>query len=537
MKVLIVDDEARVRKAVRLLVEWEKYGINEIEESEGGFDAIARMRENKPAIVIMDMMMPEGSGVDLMEALSEFAGSVKFIVVSGRGDFDFVREAVRHGGIDYLLKPIEPEAINAAIAKAASQWQLEERERTDRQQQRKQLNEFKPMYGEKLLTGLIDEPVTAQAALRRLKSEGLVPEETADVQLALLQMDLNDKQLLERFARDSDLLLFAIINICNEFLLPKQRGVAFRHWGAPMEIIIAVWNETEKLPSILHDINEGLFVTLQRRMQMGVSQKGSFPEEMPSQYEEALSALWNRNVLDTHVYIHSSEETKAGKMGVISDWEEQWKVALLSGDNALLAIASNKWLEALRLAGTITPHMLEEYKTRTMLLCERVLREEAGRQTEDGMEWNDEAIAIQAPYANASTFSIQAWREWSHQLMQRCSQAMQQRHVQEKAKMSDIASFIEQHYQKELSLQDIAKRFFVSREYVSRKFKLEYGINITDYISGVRIDKAKLLMVNPHLRIAKIAEMVGFHDEKYFSKVFKKQVGMSPKAYRNDLLP
>jgi two-component system response regulator YesN len=133
---------------------------------------------------------------------------------------------------------------------------------------------------------------------------------------------------------------------------------------------------------------------------------------------------------------------------------------------------------------------------------------------------------------HANAFSLQNWREWSYRLLQRLSQAVVQRQAQEKTKMSDIAGFIDQHYRDELSLQDIAKRFFVSREYVSRKFKQEYGINITDYITGIRIDKAKLLMVNPNLRIAQIAEMVGFHDEKYFSKVFKKQEGISPKAFR-----
>lgn len=533
MKALIVDDEARVRKAVRLLVNWEMHGIDEIEEASGGFEAIERMRQDKPAIVIMDMMMPEGSGVDLMAAVNEFAGTIKFIVVSGRGDFDFVREAVRHGGIDYLLKPIEPEAINTAVAKAAAQWRLEQQERAERQKQSMQLNEFKPVYGEKLLTGLITEPATAQAALRRLRAERLVPEVANSARLALLQVDTSDRQLHERFAWDSDLLHFAIINICNEFLLPGQKGVAFRHWGAPTEIVIAVWGEADELPAILQAINDGLFVTLQRRMHIGTSMAGAFPETLPGQYEEALSALWRRNMMDANRYIHLFEDVKSGSRIAFSDWEEEWKVAALSGNEEQLAAASGRWLEAVRSGGYIAPQMLEDYKTDTLLFCAKMLREGPGRLAggEEPLAIMEE-LAEKSPHVNASSLSLQDWREWSCLLLQRLSQAIVQRQAHEKAKMSDIAAFIEQNYQAELSLQDIAKRFFVSREYVSRKFKLEYGINITDYISGIRIDKAKLLMVNPNLRIAKIAEMVGFHDEKYFSKVFKKQEGISPKAYR-----
>ncbi|OMF37222.1 DNA-binding response regulator [Paenibacillus sp. FSL H8-0548] len=531
MKVLIVDDEARVRKAVRLLVDWSSYGITEIEEASGGFEAIERMREARPAIVIMDMMMPEGSGIDLMTAVNEFAGTVKFIVVSGRGDFDFVREAVRNGGIDYLLKPIEPEAINTAVAKAATQWRIEEKERKERQKQSIQLNEFKPVYGEKLLTGLIDDPATAQTALRRLQKEELIPERVDKARLALLQVDTSDTQLHERFAWDSDLLHFAIINICNEFLLDKHQGVAFRHWGAPTEIVILVWKEVELLPSILHSINEGIFVTLQRRMHIGMSNAGAFPDMMPSQYEDALSALWHRNMLETGEYVHPYQESQVGSRMTFADWEEEWKVAVLSGNKEQLRMVSSHWLEAAHGTSCITPHMLEEYKTGAMLFCAKLLREAPGRQADEAVLTIEELVQ-KAPYVFASTLSLQDWREWSYHSLLQLSQAIVQRQVREKAKMSDIASFIEQHYQSELSLQDIAKRFFVSREYVSRKFKQEYDVNITDYISSVRINKAKQLMVNPNLRIAKIAEMVGFHDEKYFSKVFKKQEGISPKAYR-----
>lgn len=99
MKALIVDDEARVRKAVRLLVDWDAHQIGEIMEAGSGNEAIELIREHKPGLVIMDMMMESGSGIELMTWVNEFAGSTKFIVVSGHNDFDFVRETVRHGGL------------------------------------------------------------------------------------------------------------------------------------------------------------------------------------------------------------------------------------------------------------------------------------------------------------------------------------------------------------------------------------------------------------------------------------------------------
>ncbi|MNE79958.1 HTH-type transcriptional regulator YesS [compost metagenome] len=116
--------------------------------------------------------------------------------------------------------------------------------------------------------------------------------------------------------------------------------------------------------------------------------------------------------------------------------------------------------------------------------------------------------------------------------MKQLSRIIMERQAREKGTMMDIIKYIDYHYQNEISLQDVASHFFVSREYISRKFKQEFGINFSDYLGQYRIDKAKTLMLNQNLKIVQISEMVGFHDVKYFSKVFKKQEGVSPKVYR-----
>lgn len=199
MKALIVDDEARVRKAVRLLVDWDAHQIDEILEAGNGNEAIQLIRKEKPALVVMDMMMESGNGVELMTWVDEFAGNTKFIVVSGHNDFDFVRQTVRHGGIDYILKPIEADMINNAVSKAVAAWRSEEAERSHRQRQSLRLNEIKPIYGEKLLSALIDDKVNAEASLRRLIGDGIMPQSAKTSRLILVQTDSGNNPLLKRF--------------------------------------------------------------------------------------------------------------------------------------------------------------------------------------------------------------------------------------------------------------------------------------------------------------------------------------------------
>ncbi|MNJ44989.1 HTH-type transcriptional regulator YesS [compost metagenome] len=119
--------------------------------------------------------------------------------------------------------------------------------------------------------------------------------------------------------------------------------------------------------------------------------------------------------------------------------------------------------------------------------------------------------------------------------MNRLTDIIAECRAKESRTIGDIVGYIEQHYAEEVTLQDIASRFYVSREYVSRKFKQDFGINFSDFLAHYRIDKSKQLMHNPHLTITQIAELVGFNDVKYFSKVFKKQEGLSPKMYRSKL--
>ncbi|WP_024371665.1 response regulator [Exiguobacterium sp. ZOR0005] len=95
-----------------------------------------------------------------------------------------------------------------------------------------------------------------------------------------------------------------------------------------------------------------------------------------------------------------------------------------------------------------------------------------------------------------------------------------------------IGAYIERHYAEELSLQGMSERFFLSREYISRRFKQQYGVNLSEYLLSIRMLEAKRLLETSRQRIYEVAQAVGFSDDKYFRKVFKKQVGVTPNEYR-----
>lgn len=114
-KVLIIDDEKPVRIAISKLGHWTKYHLERPEHAENGREGLKAMRELKPSLVFLDMQMPLMGGKEFLEKASREFPDCAFIVISGYDDFEYTRSAIRHGAIDYLLKPVAEEELNAAI--------------------------------------------------------------------------------------------------------------------------------------------------------------------------------------------------------------------------------------------------------------------------------------------------------------------------------------------------------------------------------------------------------------------------------------
>lgn len=534
MKALIVDDESRVRKAVRLLVHWEEHGITDIREAANGMEAIELIRQDPPHLVLMDMLMPLKNGLDLMQWIHDHHPGIKFIVISGHDDFEFVRNTIWYSGTDYILKPIDEAVINQAVGKAAAAWQAEERERAASRQQHVQVNEYRPVYSQKLLTSLIDDPGARSQAARRLRDERIVPEQTGEIRLAVLQIDPADSGLHERFGHHLDLLMFALLNICNEFLQRDRCGVAFRYFGALHKIVILVWQQPDKLPVRLQEINGGIHQTLGRYMHFGISRAGRYPADMPELFAQSVACLRTRDLTVLNHFIHDGESGRNQSGGLrFNQYEDKWKLAILSGQPNLIADAVGEWVAAIRQSGAVTPELLDRWD-RDIERCFILIIHEAAHPSPEALLKAHKAgsAAIQRPGPDKYMFSYAEWQQYWEASARRLADALQSLKQTGQDLIHDITVYIEQNYQNELTLYDIANRFHISREYISRKFKQRHQTNIPEYINRIRISRAKILLQNPGLKMAAVAEMVGFKNEKYFSLVFKKLEGISPKEFR-----
>lgn len=432
MKVLIVDDEAHVREAIRLLIDWDCYEPAEVLEASSGREAIALIERHAPQIVLTDMIMPAGGGIDLLEWISRRAPETKTLVISGHGDFDFARQTLRYGGMDYLLKPIDADQLNDSFSRAVQSWTASEASRQQMLAQTMEVNRFKPVYRDKLCSDLLGAPAARESAEREFAGEFELLGPTGTVRSAVVRT-AEDSPLWQKYAGRMELLYFTLVNVTNELLGRGRDGYAFRNLGREREIAIFFWSGAAHAGEKLLRMNAELEAVLGEPLHFGLGGcADGLADGLRASYLQAEEALKMRRTMPGEAFALNLAESSA--------------------DNVDPGYA---YIHAFESASTGGPGVMEE-----------------------------------------------------------------------------IAAHIREHYREELSLQDLADRFFLSREYISRRFKREFGENVFDYLTNVRLERAKRLLLDSEITVVRIAELVGYQDEKYFSRVFKKSTGCTPNEFR-----
>lgn len=533
MRVLIVDDEQHVREAIGLLADWERHGITEIAQAADGEEAVRLIEEKKPQIVLTDMRMPRKNGLELLTWLHATKPDIKVLVISGYDDFEYVRHTIRSGGIDYILKPVDPDSLNEALAKAVETWRLEEEKRRHMTNQTIEMNQMTPFYMDRLLSDLVNGYGSRESVVSQLRKRMTLPETGMACNVAVLRDDQFDEALLSKFRNRRHLLSFTLINICNELL--KDRGIAFRHIDKPGEIILLCWNPRLPFNDLLDRINDGFFSTLRRQSHFGAAEAGAFPQDLPKAYSTAVQALCSRNLLTGKCHIHRERavESEGARTLRLSSYEEEFKLAALSGSKERIEAATAEWLQEVRERDLVSPEHLMRWNSEWDWIQYHWTENEV-KSTQEPVEDAEisQDLPSALPYSEDGMICWDRWREQISGRLYAASRVLTQIHSKDNHIIHDIAQYLEQHYHDEISLQQIAGKFFLSREYISRKFKQEFGVTLSDFLGRIRIEKAKTLLLNPQIRIAQIAEMVGYQDEKYFSKVFKKMEGFTPNEYR-----
>lgn len=528
MKVLIVDDETDVRDSIRLLVDWEDYQIEEVLEAADGAQAMELIRSKRPEIIFTDVKMPNVGGMELLQWIEAECPAAKRIVISGFDDYTYIRTAMKHGGLDYLLKPINRAELLETLRNAVNGWRKDEAERRLVVQRNVEINRTLPVYWDKLLSGVVSQPGYARTVRGDLQA-AFGWAEARPYQAAMLLTDPLPRVVLHKFGRHLDLLYFLMTNVCNEILGSAQQGYAFKHTDPNYGIVVLFADRLADAPERMAAMSRALERLLGARFRLVCGEPAASADGIHASFEQALRAARSFSFTEPAAAapVRYSEQPPADKPIALADEANHLSVAVFSGDIRQIEAAVAKWMQAAGRLPAITLEHLNFWRYEFEFLCNRLLQE--GHMSADIAPPLPQAVY---PIEPDGRLSEEKWlREWTDALA-KIADLLRESSPKERNVIHDIKRFIDHNYMRDLSLQDIASRFFISREHISRRFKQAYGETPSEYIERTRIGNAKVLLANPRYSIAEVAEKVGYPDGRYFSKIFGKLSGTTPREYR-----
>ncbi|CAM3669817.1 response regulator transcription factor [Cohnella lubricantis] len=504
-KVLIVDDEPLIREGLRTIVDWEELGFTVAGVASDGVDALAKLPQLQPDLLIIDIRMPGMNGLALMRSIREqFDPAPRFIVLSGHADFDYAREALLMRADGYILKPVDEDELSSALV--SLKRTLDEQEGMDGKLS--SLSWSLERTAVSLLTGEGQSP--PKEALNALRFGG----PPYDVVLIKLQ---------SRGEVDAPTASH-VKNRLFESFEASGKGVVFSldpHLG-----LILAGRATESAANY----REMKRICSDNGVDFTAVSGGAVErlEELRRSYRAAEEGMKLRFLLEGD-HIYRAEEAMAL---MPADRETDRAFGEADGDKLLLALdigsqeAAVLWIletgEAMRGAGMDEQDIKSVF---AQLFTQALSKLERNRPEvrEQCRAFASEVLKLYGEYRFSGLLARLT------ELAGKMADAF--RSYGNDKQVQKMVELIRRNYAENLKLESLADVFGYNSSYLGKLFKSKMGESFNTYLDKVRIDRAKELL-EQGMKVYQVAERVGYSNVDYFHGKFRKYVGVAPSAYR-----
>jgi len=531
-RVLLVDDELEIRNGMKLKIDWQALGYEIAGEAQDGREALSLLERERVDLILTDIRMPVMSGLELLKQCAENYPRTKTIVLSGYDDFHFVKAALQCGAKDYLLKPVVRSELSALLGKLREELDAERSAASSDEEAKRSLSESRSVLREQLVLEWIGEDENGRLpALRgeakRLGMDGWLGDE-AHLQVVSAEYRVPDGRFGER-SEGGGLFRLAYQLLFRETLQRLEwaadSAYAFYHRGYPtmMNAVLSSPDpETgerrrEELCRVLQD---NVRKYLRAEAVIGVGHPFVGAAGLRPGFLSALQA-WSRSRSGAVAQVVSADLESEAYGEPLPEAEKRLALAL---DNADLESFSAT-AEAILQSDRYPLKSVAAFVLRVILLLDQAARKHR----------------LDIPGTEAWMYPEASWKPWSGgsalpyliDLASRVVDGIKSARLAGGASaVEEIRRTIETSYMNELGLTMLADRYHLHPTYLSELFKKQTGSTFSDYVTQVRLSKAAELLRDPQMRLADIAELVGFANASYLSSVFKKQYGVSPNDYR-----
>ena len=496
LKLLIVDDESVIREGLCQSFNWSLWGYTVCGTASNGVEALQLAGQLHPDVILTDIEMPDMSGTALLSALKEQHFSGKTVVLSGYDRFEYAKEALRCGSVDYLLKPIDETELHALFSNLREAILSERRQASELQRTR-------------LIAGAVGGRPEARA-LQLYLSTGRPP---------LAELELITGKL-------SPYLCLASL----ESLLPceqladtlSQSGIIVLSEGERTLLLLS--RLQPDAPAFLRQLLSGL----DGEFRCLVSEYAADLPALRALYPSFLARRAGDFYYDFGgVYAEQDvilpcDSESAGELNEVG---EQLFLLIRAKKESEAGILCHRLFHILRKTrpprGIVTVKCCEIYNETASLLSSRYSRL-TRRSSEEIYQLLSEQHSLRL---FESTFCA---------LISELMDAVKLFSNNRSALIDSIRQFITSHYAEKLSLNQLSGEFYLNPSYLSTLFKEETGETLSSFIRKVRLEHAKALLTQRNLRLSieAISQAVGYQNYRYFCAVFKEDTGQSPAQFR-----
>lgn len=535
IKVFLVEDEMVIRRGIKNSIDWEKEGYIFCGEASDGELAYPMIIKEKPDILITDIRMPFMDGLELCKLVKEELPNIKILILSGYDEFDYAKEAIRLGVTEYLLKPISSgkllEALNGVSESIRREKEDKDLVRKYMEEMRENTEHEKQKFFEQMIAGnlsMADALETGKKYEMNL-SAGMY-------NLLLFRFTLGEEN------RKSGELLgeaeYAIKKLTErlEYVFEFQRDV--EGWA----FLLMADNEeqmSERVKELSKDLEEIMKNYSTIAYFGGIGQPVARLRELEESFREAERALAARFTMELNRIISVEDIRMAQNVDTLDDIEitsfgeiEKTRTMLEKFLNngpedeidEFVDVYINELPEENLKSVLMRQYIIMDAYIVMMSFCEKI----------EGIEGEMQA---QSEELKNSMKTIQTLEEIKNYIRMLLKKIIGVRDTISGRRYSDIIEIAKDQIRKtymsdEISLNTIAAEVGMSPSYFSSIFSKEMGKTFVEYLTEIRMDRAKELLMCSSMKTSEIGYEVGYKDPHYFSYIFKKTQNCTPKEFR-----
>ncbi|PPA71797.1 response regulator [Jeotgalibacillus proteolyticus] len=525
MKVMITDDEVQIRKGLKMKIDWETEGFEIVEEASNGQEALDKLHLIQADIVITDMRMPIMNGIEFAKRCQRDFPEIKVIVLSGYSDFEYVRNSMKEGVRDYLLKPVAPDELREVMHKVRKEIQEDRAKRAEAVRMNNLIQSHIQEEQERYLLFLVkDEYLRIHDVKERLKQLQLKELAQDDLNGRFFTVEIREQEKntekLHEYWLPFQLLIKEIV---------KEFSSIYSFYNPNYKNMVHFFciNKPTKIPAVefIKVLQQKTKKYLNLETVIGAGDVIYGIEEFKKGYISSLLS-WSQSEggPKSQIIYGSSENNRIFEFS--ADFERKLLNAIENTNYSIFKETVEKELNVIHTHSVLSFSIIANHIL--FLLSSTISKYDLETEETKKNLWNCQQYIWEL---NAREKVIDSLLDFARLIVE----MVHTTRFSNAKLIESIKNYIDIHYADEISLTSLSELFHINGAHLSETFKSQIGTNFSDYLVKVRMEKAEVLLKDTDLKIIDVANLVGFSSSGYFSTVFKKHVKQTPVEYRRTI--